>query len=464
MNTSDLLEQQRQRDIKLLKILLINSAIASTVLHGWVMSSPVSFFRNILTVDRTPKTSEIEELEFVITDVPEEEIAPEEDRFEPESQAVVQNSPSDVIPQTTAIAAIPEKNLTPKYAPTPQSKASDFDNDEAVDPAAATTTGDENGDLEAGQTSGQMAFGVMGQAGEDDGMGFGQATSGNDQTDGDPSGTTDGIGSGIEGETKPGNTSTTTAPAAKPNPKKAPELTCLSCPKPDYQGTETAAKVDMNIRPDGTVEVRLRQSSGDPAVDRQTLKTLSQWRFAPDTVPDNGVRRNVQVTYEEQGSKFQRQNEIRRQQQQNNPPVAPKPAPVAKPVVTEPPSINTTGATTAAPPSTPEISGRSPSSTPPSQPAKPPETPPQNVVAPATQPIPATAPAPAPMPTPAPQVTAPTPSPVAAPTPAPAPKPAPVAAPTPAPAPKPAPVAAPTPAPAPAPAAAPAPVSTSPEN
>ena len=440
MNTSDLLEQQRQRDDKFLKILLVNSAIASTLLHGWVMSSPVSFFRDLLTVEVTPQISEIEDLEFVITDVPEDEIAPEEEIVEPESQeAIVQNSASNVAPQTTAIAALPEKNPAPKYADKPQTEESATANDQEITPANATTAGDEAGDLEAGQKSGEGSFGVIGQDGEEDGQGLGRTTRGDGDIDGDPSGMVDGTGNGIEGETKPGNAVNATAPATKPQKKTAQEPTCLSCPKPDYQGTETAAKVDMKIRPDGTVEVRLRQSSGDPAVDRQTLKTLSQWRFAPGTVPGNGVRRNVQVTYEEKGSAFQRQNEIRRQQQQNNAATAPKPT-VSKPAASQPqPSTNTTSATTAQEP--PNL-GRSPTPEPTSQPTQPAEVAlPESIVpAPVSQPVPAATPkvAPEPTPTPAPQVTTPTPAPQPVAAPPPAPKPAPVAAPVapPAPAPK----------------------------
>jgi hypothetical protein len=42
---------------------------------------------------------------------------------------------------------------------------------------------------------------------------------------------------------------------------------------------------------------------------------MSQWRFEPQTVPNDGVQRRVRVTYEEEGSAFQRENERRRQEE-----------------------------------------------------------------------------------------------------------------------------------------------------
>jgi len=59
----------------------------------------------------------------------------------------------------------------------------------------------------------------------------------------------------------------------------------------------------------------LRQSSGDEQTDRETIEAMSKWQFNPQTIPEGGrTNVRVRVTFEEQGSQFQRQNEERRRE------------------------------------------------------------------------------------------------------------------------------------------------------
>lgn len=127
------------------------------------------------------------------------------------------------------------------------------------------------------------------------------------QPNGDPKGTPGGTPSGTPGSTA---TRTTAPPIPAPN-----QPACLSCPKPKYRGSEGSPRVDLTVRPDGSVEVRLRKSSGNPETDRETLETMSKWRFDPKTIPEGGVKKRVRVEYEEEGSNTQRRNEERRRQE-----------------------------------------------------------------------------------------------------------------------------------------------------
>ncbi|BBC27131.1 energy transducer TonB [Pseudanabaena sp. ABRG5-3] len=109
-----------------------------------------------------------------------------------------------------------------------------------------------------------------------------------------------------------------TIPAPSPSINKpAPKLECISCPKPQYRGKEGTPRVTYDIAPDGRVtNVRLRQSSGDAQTDRETIEAMSKWQFNPKTIPEGGrTNVKVRVTFEEEGSKFQRENEERRRQE-----------------------------------------------------------------------------------------------------------------------------------------------------
>lgn len=62
------------------------------------------------------------------------------------------------------------------------------------------------------------------------------------------------------------------------------EPVCLSCPTPFYQGVETSPRMDMHIRPDGSVEIRRRRSSDNSEPDQAIWATMSDWPFDPPTV------------------------------------------------------------------------------------------------------------------------------------------------------------------------------------
>ena len=101
------------------------------------------------------------------------------------------------------------------------------------------------------------------------------------------------------------------------NNNPQPKLECLSCPKPQYRGKEGTPRVTYDIAPDGRVtNVRLRQSSGDAQTDLETIEAMSKWQFNPQTIPEGGrTNVKVRVTFEEEGSKFQRENDERRRQE-----------------------------------------------------------------------------------------------------------------------------------------------------
>lgn len=108
------------------------------------------------------------------------------------------------------------------------------------------------------------------------------------------------------------------APPTPPVKKLPSKPECISCPKPQFRGKEGTPKVTYDITADGKVtNIRLRQSSGDPETDRETLEAMSKWQFNPKTVPEGGKANvRVRVTFEESGSQFQRQNEERRREQE----------------------------------------------------------------------------------------------------------------------------------------------------
>jgi len=50
-------------------------------------------------------------------------------------------------------------------------------------------------------------------------------------------------------------------------------------------GDEGEVRLDVHVGADGTVlDVRLRQSSGSPLLDRTAIETVRRWRFDPATV------------------------------------------------------------------------------------------------------------------------------------------------------------------------------------
>lgn len=55
-------------------------------------------------------------------------------------------------------------------------------------------------------------------------------------------------------------------------------------------GDEGEVRLDVHVGADGSVlEVRLRQSSGSPLLDRTAIETVRRWRFDPATVDGQPV-------------------------------------------------------------------------------------------------------------------------------------------------------------------------------
>ncbi len=55
-------------------------------------------------------------------------------------------------------------------------------------------------------------------------------------------------------------------------------------------GDQGEVRLDVHVSADGTVlDVRLRQSSGSPLLDRTAIDTVRRWRFDPATVDGRPV-------------------------------------------------------------------------------------------------------------------------------------------------------------------------------
>jgi TonB family protein len=396
---------QRHKEKRSFYKFILVGLLGSVAIHIMAMATPTP------GVWRQAE-SEDDEIEVVIEDV--EEPTPEPTP-EPE---VVQEPELSPQPEAVALADVapPPIPLAPETT-TPQPAGEDAP---APDDLQAMTS-------KTGDTAVQKGGGpIVSPGGKGDGYGFNKMPFGFNRfgkPDGNPQGQPGGIKDGKPGGV-PGGTGTQTSvrSAPPPPPKNNPKLVCLKCPKPKYRGSEGQPKVTYDIGPDGQVtNVRLRKSSGNPDTDRETMETMGKWKFDPKTVPESGRQDvKVRVTFEEEGSKFQRQNDQRRIEELKRRQVAeqeqkrrealqpPSPAPV----------IPTTEAVQPSPPAapTPAVS---------ETPAAPvtPVAPVVETPAPAAEsaPAPVTAPPPAPAPEPPP------PAPAYEPPPAPVPEPPPVA-------------------------------------
>lgn len=404
MNVPELVSQQRQKERRGLKIFLVSSLVGSLAFHAGAMTLRVGNYWS-----DTPPLEEEDEIEVTVTEDEIEELKENvliaEPPLEPEVPQEVAFAP-DIAPPPLPLA--PETQAPSTHGEDAPSKDSPSSGQDPVAPLTNAT-----GDIPASGTATGPITSPNGT-----GSGFGNASQPtgfmpggkpDGSPDGKPGGTSDGKPGG-----KPEGTAESTAVRSTPPPPapvRSQQPVCVSCPKPKFQGKEVSPRVELKIRPDGSVEVRLRKSSGNPDVDRATLETMSKWRFDPQTVPQEGVRKRVRVTYEEEGSNFQRQNEQRRRQeterrqiaeqerqrreaeQPSKPPTAAvvdpptaKPAPVENPAPVVPPAP----APIAAPPSAPE---------PPLAPAY--EPPPEPVNEPPPEPVYEAPPAPVEAPAPA---------------------------------------------------------------
>lgn len=360
MNSLELISQQRQKEHRLLKLFLVVSLLGSCAFHVGAMTLQVGTYWNT-----APDLEEEDEIEVTVTeDVPEEVIQEnmitEAPLLAPEIPQDVAFAP-DIPPPPIPLAPESQTPLTPgEDTPSKESPSPTTDPASPLTNTAGDTpvTGNASGPI-TNPTGTGSGFGNANQP-----SGFAPGGKPEGSPEGKPGGSPDGKPGG-----QPGPAAVRTGPSA-PAPVRSQQPVCVSCPKPKFQGTEASPRVDLRIRPDGSVEVRLRKSSGNPEVDRATLETMSKWRFDPQTVPQEGVRKRVRVTYEEDGSNFQRQNEQRRrqeaerrqiaeQEQRQREAEAPTKPPASaiveppKPAVEEPVSPVNTPAPIAAPPPAP---------------------------------------------------------------------------------------------------------------
>lgn len=293
---------QRNKEKDLFKKFLAIGLLGSLAAHAIVVAMPSPGVWK-------PVEPEDSEVEVVV----ENEEAPPQQEEQPE---VVQQPEPTVSTEPEAVALAPDVAPPPlPLAPdrsTPQPAGADAPASDDLKPLTSAT----------GNTAIQPGGGpIISPGGQGSGFGFAKIPTGFNpfgNPQGDPRGRPDGNPGGKPGGT-PGGTGTEaatrpSAPAMPATSLGAPKLACLNCPKPKYRGSEASPRVDMEVLPDGSVKVRLRKSSGNPDTDRETLETMSRWRFDPKTVPEGGTRKKVRVTYEEEGSDFQRQNEQRRRE------------------------------------------------------------------------------------------------------------------------------------------------------
>lgn len=300
-NISTLADAQSKRENRALASLLSLSFIGSTCIHAIAMITPVSSLWKPVS-----KESDITMELFVDTyettkeEIPE--IAKDPESFNSEiNQATDENV-------HTAIALAPETLI-------PLKEGKDTAAPDKLKPTLTTGISEFNLPLGSGKVISKDGIG----------SGFGNnkistefVLGGN--KNGHPDGKKDGTlkGTSISTNSKDGKGAqipTSLIPVVTPAIETKPrQLECLNCPKPQYRGKEGVPRVTYDIAPDGRVtNVRLRQSSGDAETDRETLEAMQKWQFNPQTIPEGGrTNVKVRVTFEEQGSQFQRENEERR--------------------------------------------------------------------------------------------------------------------------------------------------------
>jgi TonB family protein len=324
MNSFELISQQRQKESKLLKIFLASSLMGSLVIHAGAMPLRVGNFWNDLSIAVEEGEIVVEEGEMKVTAIESSPEKPIEEALMAEEPPLEPNIPQEVEfvpdPAPPPIALAPESQAPLPTGVDAPSNTSPLPQTDPVTPMTNSA-----GDTPVPGASGPItnprgAGSGFGNATQPTGFAAGGRPDG--KPEGSPGGTVGGSRGGTVGGTPGGNlggnsgnngsqTAMRTVPPT-PQPTRSQQPVCVSCPEPRFQGIEASPRVELRILADGSVEVQLRQSSGNPEVDRATLETMSQWRFDPETVPQEGVRRRVRVTYEEEGSNFQRENENRR--------------------------------------------------------------------------------------------------------------------------------------------------------
>jgi TonB family protein len=304
-NTSELEDVQSKKENRALASLLFIGFVGSACVHAAAMITPVPTLWK-------PVSKESEEImEFVVdtTKTPEEKTPEIAKGPEPIVKLAVNQPSEEVAP--AAIALAPETT-------TPLKEGKDAPAPDNLKPLLTKGTSDNKIQQGGGSIITKDGIGSgFGNAKIPTGFVLGGKVNGNPNSS--KNGVIGGIINGKLGGKNPQGTSTlppASTPPIDPPKKRQLNLECLSCPKPQYRGKEGTPRVTYDIAPDGRVtNVRLRQSSGDEQTDRETIEAMSKWQFNPQTIPEGGrTNVKVRVTFEEQGSQFQRQNEERRRE------------------------------------------------------------------------------------------------------------------------------------------------------
>lgn len=289
---------QSQRENRALASLLFIGVFGSACIHAAVINAPVP------TLWRPPVQASDDTMEVVVdpTRAPDDKVS--EITKEPEPVAKTEEPQ---INETPAIALAPETTIL--------KEGKDAAAPDNLKPLL--TKGNSDSQIQQGGGS------VIAKDGIGSGFGNAKIPSGfifGGKINGSPNGKKDGVvGGNINGKSNANANQNNVLPTVPTPPAdtRAPKLECLSCPKPQFRGKEGTPRVTYDIAPDGRViNVRLRQTSGDEQTDRETIEAMSKWQFDPKTVPEGGrTNVKVRVTFEEEGSQFQRQNEERRRRE-----------------------------------------------------------------------------------------------------------------------------------------------------
>ncbi|OYQ66683.1 hypothetical protein B9G53_03455 [Pseudanabaena sp. SR411] len=300
MHEPKLVDALAKKENKALTSLIFIGLVGSSCVHAAVLIAPVP------TLWKTTSKEPDDTIEIVVeanqsTEDKVPEIAKEPEPISPVNEEIPQIEVAPV-----AIALAPET-----IAPLKEGK------DAAAPDDLKPLTTQNTSDVKVPQGGGS----IIAKNGIGSGFGNNKIPTGfilGGKKNGNPDGKKNGVVGGItNGKPDSKGTQTSALPPVPPVETRAVKLECLSCPKPQYRGKEGTPRVTYDITPDGRVtNVRLRQSSGDEQTDRETIEAMSKWQFNPQTVPEGGrANVKVRVTFEEEGSKFQRQNEERRRQE-----------------------------------------------------------------------------------------------------------------------------------------------------
>ena len=300
MHEPELVDALAKKENKALTSIIFIGLVGSSCVHAAVLIAPVP------TLWKTTNKEPDDTIEIVV-----EANQSTEEKF-PE----IPKEPEPILPVNEEIPQIEAAPVAIAIAPetiTPVKEGKDAAAPDDLNPLTTQNTSD----VKVPQGGGS----IIANNGIGSGFGNNKIPTGfilGGKKNGNPDGKKNGVVGGItNGKPDSKGTQTSASPPAPPVETRSVKLECLSCPKPQYRGKEGTPRVTYDITPDGRVtNVRLRQSSGDEQTDRETIEAMGKWQFNPQTVPEGGrTNVKVRVTFEEEGSQFQRKNEERRRQE-----------------------------------------------------------------------------------------------------------------------------------------------------